>query len=153
VTALLAAGGGFLLAVLWMDLLFDVQVLRHRGREGALPEEVLASIAGYYRRVTTEARPMSHLVGAVMAITAGSAALELVRGARPLPLAVASLVFCAAPAALALRRVLPNAVRLGARSDPPEAQSVLARAICRDHLLCLAAISLFLGLQLAAAAR
>jgi hypothetical protein len=26
----LAACGGFLLAVLWMDLMFDVQVLRHR---------------------------------------------------------------------------------------------------------------------------
>jgi hypothetical protein len=153
VNALLAAGGGFLLAVLWMDLLFDAQVLRHRGKEGALPEEVLASIAGYYRRVTTQARPMSHLVGLVMALTAGGATLELVRGARPRLLALASLVLCAGPAALAVLRVLPNAVRLGARSDPPEGQSALARAICRDHLLCLAAMALFLGLQLAAAAR
>src|SRR5262249_22775929 len=43
-------GGGFLLAVLWMDLMFDVQVLRHRRDRGDLPEDVLASIAGYYRR-------------------------------------------------------------------------------------------------------
>jgi hypothetical protein len=153
VSALLAAAGGFLLAVIWMDLLFDVQVLRHRGREGALPEDVLASIAAYYRRATTESRPMSHLVGAVMAIGIGGAALELVRGTGPRSLALASLLLVTGPAALAVRRVLPNAVRLGARSDPPERQSVLARAICRDHLLCLAAIAAFLGLQLAAAAR
>src|SRR6185437_10944927 len=50
-TAFVTAPAGFLLAVLWFDLMFDVQVLRHRGRE-SLPEEVLASIGGYYRRVT-----------------------------------------------------------------------------------------------------
>jgi hypothetical protein len=153
VNALLAAGGGFLLAILWMDLMFDVQVLRHRGRPGPLPEEVLGSIAGYYRRVTTRARPMSHAVGAAMAITVLGAAAELLRGAMPRSLALAALLLCAAPAALALRRVLPNAIRLGARTDPPEGQSALARAICRDHLLCLAAILLFLGLQLVQAAR
>jgi hypothetical protein len=153
VNALLAAGGGFLLAVLWMDLLFDVQVLRHRGQRGPLPEEVLRSIAGYYRRVTTAARPMSHLVGAVMATTVAGSAFELVRGAAPRALSLPALLLCAGPAALALRRVLPNAVRLGSRADPPEAQSALARAICRDHLLCLTAIVLFVGLQLAAGAR
>ncbi len=40
--------------------MFDVQVLRHRER--VLPEDVLASIAGYYRRVTREARRMNKLV-------------------------------------------------------------------------------------------
>ena len=32
-----------------MDLIFDSQVLRHRGAD-ELPEPVLASIAGYYHR-------------------------------------------------------------------------------------------------------
>ena len=49
-----AAGCGFLLAVLWFDLMFDVQALR--APEGELPERSLASIAGYYARVTTAAR-------------------------------------------------------------------------------------------------
>jgi hypothetical protein len=153
VNALLAAGGGFLLAVLWMDLLFDVQVLRHGRREGVLPEEVLASIAGYYRHVTTRSRPMSHLVGTVMAITVGGAALELARGAEPRAQGFAALLLAAGPVALAALRVVPNAVRLGARSDPAERQSALARQICRDHLVCLAGIAAFVGLQLFAAAR
>jgi hypothetical protein len=34
--AFVTAGAGFLLAVLWFDLMFDVQALPHRGRE--LPE-------------------------------------------------------------------------------------------------------------------
>ncbi|CAM5698688.1 hypothetical protein MAUB1S_02787 [Mycolicibacterium aubagnense] len=62
-----AAGSGFLIAVLWMDLIFDVQVLRHR-RSADLPEPVLASIAAYYHRATTTSRPMSLLIAAVMAI-------------------------------------------------------------------------------------
>jgi hypothetical protein len=152
VTALLAAGGGFLLAVLWMDLLFDLQVLRHRGR-AELPEEVLASIAAYYRRVTTTSRPLGHAVGAVMAITVAGAALQLARGSPARALSAAALALCAAPVALAMTRVFPRAVRLGARSDPPALQSELARAICRDHLLCLASIAAFVGLQLALALR
>ena len=40
--AFAAAGAGFLLAVLWFDLMFDVQVIGLPQRE--LPEEVLASI-------------------------------------------------------------------------------------------------------------
>jgi hypothetical protein len=63
VTAFVTGGAGFLLAVLWFDLMFDVQVLRHGDEE--VPEAVLASIAGYYRRVTTEARPLNRLVALV----------------------------------------------------------------------------------------
>jgi len=67
VNAFVAAGAGFLLAVLWFDLMFDVQALR--AGDAVLPEEVLASIAGYYRRVTRQAQRMNKLVAAVMAGT------------------------------------------------------------------------------------
>src|SRR6202035_2756136 len=60
--------GGFLLAVLWMDLIFDSQVLAHRHSPDPLPEPVLASIAGYYHRATTSSRPMSTLIALVMMI-------------------------------------------------------------------------------------
>ena len=39
-TPFITAGAGFLLAVLWFDLMHDVQVLRHR--HGDAPEEALA---------------------------------------------------------------------------------------------------------------
>jgi hypothetical protein len=55
-----AAGAGFLLAVLWFDLMFDVQVLGQGGP--VLAEERLSSIAAYYARVTTAARPMNRLI-------------------------------------------------------------------------------------------
>ena len=63
-----ALGIGFLLAVLWFDLMFDVQVLGHHDTE--LPTDVRDSIAAYYRRVTTTAaRPMNRLVAAAMLVT------------------------------------------------------------------------------------
>jgi len=62
---LITAAVGFLIAVLWFDLMFDVQVLRHR-RGPQVPEAVLASIAAYYWRVTTTASPMGRLVAVAM---------------------------------------------------------------------------------------
>ena len=149
-SALATAGTGFLLAVLWMDLMFDVQVLRHRRAEPELPEPVLASIAAYYRRVTTDASPMGRLVSVVMLFTIGALAGELLRGDRQVWVSLASLALLAAAVALAGLRVVPNAKRLGSRRDPPAEQSRLARAICRDHLLCLAAITALLALRLGA---
>jgi hypothetical protein len=145
---ILSACGGFLLAVLWMDLMFDVQVLGHRAPE--LPEPILSSIAAYYRRVTTTARPMGHLVGVVMTTAIATVAVELARDLDRRSVALTSLVLVGGPVVLALLRVYPRAVRLGARSDTTVEQSALARSICREHLLCLAGIVAFVGLQLAA---
>jgi hypothetical protein len=109
---------------------------------------VLASIAGYYARVTGS--PMGRLVGVAMLATVGSALYQLVSGSLPRHWAALALAACAAPVVLARLRVFPNAVRLGARGDPPAVQSDLARAIGYDHLACLALIGIFCALQLTA---
>lgn len=144
--AILAAGGGFLLAVLWFDLMFDVQALR-APRGAPLPEPALASIAGYYHRVTIEAQPMPRLVGIVMAILLG--ALAFGAGAWDAR-RIASLLLLGVPIALALTRVFPQARRLATRVDPTEEQSRLARGIAHAHVACLVAIAAFLVLRLAA---
>jgi hypothetical protein len=146
--AFVTAGAGFLVAVLWLDLMFDVQVLPYR--RGEIPGPVLTSIAGYYRRVTTAARPMNRLIAAVMVGTMAAIIAQLAVGDTPVPVSVASLVLAAGPIGLAARQTVPSAVRIGTEADPPAAQSRLARSICRDHLLCLAGIAALLGLQLAA---
>jgi ribose/xylose/arabinose/galactoside ABC-type transport system permease subunit len=144
---LLTAGGGFLLAVLWFDLIFDAQALS-APREGPLPEEVLASIADYYRRVTTDANPMGRLVGLAMMATIVILGIDLFVGSAALVWRVLSIPLLVGPVLLAARRVYPNAQRLGARKDPIEEQSRLARSIARDHLVCLASIVAFLAIQL-----
>src|SRR6202048_5371003 len=75
------AGAGFLLAVLWFALMFDVQARKHIGNP--LPADVLASISAYYRRVTTEAYPMNRLVALVMVLTLAAIVAEIVEGANP----------------------------------------------------------------------
>jgi hypothetical protein len=143
---ILIACGGFLIAVLWMDLMFDVQVRPFRPADD-LPEAVLASVAGYYRRVTTEATPMNRVIGAVMMVGMVAMLVQLING--PRGRAIASIFLLGGPVALAQVRVVPNAVRLGSRADSAPIQSALARAIFRDHLLCLAAVAAFLTVQLA----
>lgn len=132
------ACAGFLAAVLWMDLIFDTQVVGERGAE--LPEPILASIAGYYHRATTSSRPMGRLIALVMLILLGALAFQAVTGNEPGWLLVASAVLAVAPILVALRRTVPNAVRLGLRLDTPAEQSRLARAVLLDHLLCLPCI-------------
>jgi hypothetical protein len=156
------AGGGFLLAVLWFDLMFDVQVwsagagtadrarLLGRRREEAVPETALASIAAYYARVTTAARPMNRLIAAMMLATLAALVVELTEGHRPLWAGWVSLALALAAISVAARRTVANAVRLGARRDPVGVQGALARSVLRDHLFCFAAIGAMVGLQLAA---
>jgi hypothetical protein len=146
VDAFVTSGAGFLLAVLWFDLMFDVQVFGHRERQ--LPEVVLASIAAYYRRVTTAARPMNRLIAVAMLATLAAIGLQIADGDAPSWVGWGSLVLAGVPIVIAAGHTVPGAVRLGARSDTVEVQSQLARSICRDHLVCLAAIGSLLAVQL-----
>jgi hypothetical protein len=132
-----------------MDLLFDTQVLAHRNAAGDLPESVLVSIAGYYRRAVTGSRPMSRLIAVVMAALLGALGVRVVRGHDPGWLVVISVVLTGVPILLALTRTVPNAVRLGERSGLPSDQSRLARSIWRDHLWCAGCMLAFLILWVA----
>ena len=146
--AFVAAGAGFLLAVLWFDLMFDVQAAGRGG--GEVPERALASIAAYYARVTTAARPMNRLVAAVMLATLAAIVVQIATGSGPVWLGWVSLVLALAAIVLAGVRTVPSAVRLGTRRDPPAVQSGLAHAVLAQHIFCFAAIAGVIVLQLAA---
>jgi hypothetical protein len=143
-----AAGTGFLLAVLWFDLMFDVQT--RKSADDALPPEVLASISAYYRRVTTDAYPMNRLVALVMLLTLGAICAEIVQGQNPWWIGWGSLLLAASGFVPTMMRTVPNARRLGSAKDSVEEQSRLARAVCRDHMFSFARMSVVLVLQLMA---
>jgi hypothetical protein len=145
-TSLLTACSGFLFAVLWMDLIFDAQVLADRHPGGELPESVLDSIARYYRRAVTESRPMSRLIAVVMVVLLGALGFRAVRGHDPGWLIAVSTLLAGAPILLAATHTVPNAVRLGRRSGSPGSQTALARSIWRDHLACAVCMLAFLAL-------
>jgi hypothetical protein len=142
--SLLTACSGFLFAVLWMDLIFDAQVLADRHPGSELPESVLDSIARYYRRAVTESRPMSRLIAVVMVVFLGALGFRAVRGHDPGWLIAVSTVLAGAPILLAATHTVPNAVRLGSRSGSPGTQTALARSIWRDHVAYAACMLAFL---------
>lgn len=145
-TAVSTMAGGFLAAVLWFDLMFDVQVLGQPA--GPLAEPILGSIATYYQRVVIDASPMGRLVSVGMLVGWVSVALQLRRRELRGLLGWATAVALFAPTLLAGIRIVPSAARLASRADSIELQSELARAICWDHLFCLGSIILFLTLEL-----
>ena len=144
--AFASAGAGFLLAVLWFDLMFDVQVRGHVGE--VLPDQVRSSIAAYYARVTTAARPMNRLVALAMLTTIGAQIALMIDDAFPTWRAVIALVLTIGAVGLAGAHTVPGAVRLGRQEDAPATQSKLARGIFRDHLICIALIAATLLLLL-----
>jgi hypothetical protein len=146
VRVLAAAGAGFLLAVLWFDLMFDVQAGRRR--DGDVPPAARASISSYYARVTTQARPMNRLVALAMLVTIGAVAGVWIRGDLPAGRAATALALVAAAVLIAAIHTVPAAVRLGRCTDDAAGQSRLARAIRRDHVVCFALVAAVLLLQL-----
>jgi hypothetical protein len=146
--AFAAAGAGFLLAVLWFDLMFDVQTRGHTGE--VLPPEVLASISAYYRRVTTDAWPMNRLIALVLLLTLAAICAEIVQGQNPWWIGWSSIVLAGGGFVPTMMRTVPNARRLGMAADSVEEQTRLSRAVCRDHMLSFARMTVVLGLQLIA---
>ncbi len=145
--AYVTVGAGFLLAVLWFDLMFDVQARRAPVDPGAV-----RSIATYYRRVTTDARPMNGLVALAMLVTAIAIVVEIVSDEVAAWVGWMTLAFAVVPMGVAATRTVPRAKRLGAATDPPARQAAMARTILAEHVACFVAIAVVITIQLASAA-
>ena len=144
VTAFVTAGAGFLLAVLWFDLMFDVQVLRAERRD-----EGVASIAAYYRRVTLEAYPMNRLVAVVMLGTVAALIAQVADGDAPRWASGISLALTLGATGLAAAHTFGNGARLGTRTGTPFERAGSARAAdAARPRVCLAAIVTVLVLEL-----
>lgn len=138
----LVACAGFLIGVLWMDLMFDGNA-----------ETDIAATAAYYHRAATTSQPRGALIAGVMVTLLAALGFEALFGRTPAWLSALSAVLAGGPIALALIRTVPAAVRLGRRGDSIAEQLLLARGIRRDHRVCLAGMSLFLALRLVAGLR
>lgn len=127
--------------------MFDVQARRHP--DHAVPAAVRASIAAYYARVTTAARPMNRLIALTLLATICATVGELIRTELPAWRAGSALALTVAAIGLAGARTVRNAQRLGTQADDEAQQSKLARTILRDHVFCISCIAIALALQLA----
>lgn len=135
------------MAVVWFDLMFDVQV---RG-PAATSRAALTSIEQYYRRVATDATPMNRLVSLAMAVLMLTLATEIGVAHGPAWIAWTSLAAAGSAIGLAAARTVRNAVRLGRANDPVDVRERIARTVYRDHLYCFAAMTVVAVLQVGAA--
>jgi hypothetical protein len=136
--AFATAAAGFLLAVLWFDLMHDVLA-----RGDGPTDDGLLTIQRYYRRVTTDAFPMNRLVlGAMLALLVSLVA-ELVGSSVPTWAPVVSLVLAVPPIVLS-RKIVAMAKSVPSAAD--------AKVILRDHVFCFACMSAVVFVQLASLA-
>jgi uncharacterized membrane protein len=132
--AFATAAAGFLLAVLWFDLMHD-----GLARGDGPTDDGLLTIQRYYRRVTTDAFPMNRLVlGAMLALLVSLVA-ELVGSSVPTWAPVVSLVLAVPPIVLS-RKIVAMAKSVPSAAD--------AKVILRDHVLCFVAMSAVVFVQL-----
>ena len=132
---------GFCVAILYLDLVFDVSAVPYRKTGTALPDEVLKPITTYYRYVTRN----PWLLIFVMTVALGCIVMELALGLAPRWVGVASLVLFGLTALLAVARVIPGATRLASGEDGAEEQTRLAHGMFAYHVVFLV---LVLGLIL-----
>jgi hypothetical protein len=88
---------------------------------------------------------MSHLIALVMAIMLSALVFRVALADDPTWLLAGAAILAAGPVLLALVRTVPNAVRLGRRTDGAEEQTRLARSVLVDHVVCLGCMSAFLA--------
>ncbi len=146
-TLTLFAGIGFLIAVLWIDLIFDSSVWIYRGGNKDLPEEVLAAMSHYYRRVTYK----PYVLFLIMAIILWMIILQITQSLVPAWVGWLSLILFLASAGCAGTHIIPAASRLGSRTDQVEKQSALARTLFPAHVFCFILILLLGAIQFYAA--
>jgi hypothetical protein len=126
-----AAGAALLLAVVWWDMIFDSQVLRHP--TGTLPPDVLATTSSYYRRCTVDGGPMMYLPVVVMVLVLIGIVLELVRSTIAPWVGWASLILAAWGVVSVAFIAVPRAQRIGRAQESPDILSGLARIVFKLH--------------------
>ncbi len=124
---------GFMIAVLYMDLVFDISALPYRKTGSNLPKEILEAIATYYRYVT---RNPSLLV--FVLLTAAACILKELNMQRvPQWAGYLSAVLMATVMLLGMLKVIPTAQRLASGKDTEEKQTRLVHSLFPYHILLL----------------
>ncbi len=143
---IVAIGAAILLTVVWWDMVFDSQVLRHP--TGTLPSDVLATTSSYYRRCTIEGAPMMYLPLVMMVVVLAAIAWELWKAAVTPWVGWLSLALAVWGVVSVAFMAVPRAQRIGRAQDSPDVLSGLARTVFRLHASAAACWIVVIVLQL-----
>lgn len=137
---------GFMMAVLYIDLMFDVSAAPYRHTKAALPREVLDPITHYYGRITQN----PYVLMFVMLTTTVCIVAQIVFGLAPRWVGYSSLFLMGLSMAAGTLKVIPTAQRLGAGKEPEEVRTGLVHGMLPFHLMLLTNVILLAAIQLSA---
>ena len=134
---------GFMLAVLYVDLMFDVSAVPYRRTNAPLPGGVVESIASYYRRITQN----PYVLMFVMLTATVCIVTEIVYDLVPRWVGYSSLVFMGTAMLAGVGRVIPAAQRLASGKDAEDMRTRLVHSLLPGHLVLLISILLLALVQ------
>ena len=138
---------GFMLAVLYIDLMFDVTAVPYRRSGTALPRDVLVPIAHYYGRITQN----PYVLMFVMLTTSVCLIAEVVYDLVPRWAGYSSLFLMGLAMVAGTVKVIPTAQRLASGKDPEDVQTTLVHNMFPFHILLFICILLLAAIQLSTA--
>ena len=134
---------GFMLAVLYIDLMFDVSAVPYRRTGAAIPGEVVESIASYYRRITQN----PYVLIFVMLTATICVVTEIVYDLVPRWAGYSSLGFMLVAMLAGAGKVIPAAQRLAAGKDAEDTRTRLVHSMLPGHIVLLISILLLALVQ------
>ena len=134
---------GFMMAVLYIDLMFDVSAVPYRKTGAALPPAVLDPITHYYGRITQN----PYVLMFVMLTTTICLGAEIYYNLAPRWAGYASLALMGLSMVTGTVKVIPTAQRLGSAQDSPEARTKMVHGMLPAHLVLLVNILLLTSIQ------
>lgn len=140
---------GFMLAILYIDLMFDVMSVPHRRSGATLPKGVLEPITHYYARVTQN----PYVLMFVMLTTTICLVVQAVYGLAPRWAAYTSLAAMGLAMVAGIVKVIPAARRIASGKDPAEVRTRLIHGVFTAHALLFVCILVLAAIQLVAASR
>lgn len=127
---------GFMVAILYIDLQFDILALPHRRAGGPLPTSVLAQIATYYGVITKN----PYLLMFVMMTTLVCIIAEIMYGLVPRWAGYSSLVLILLAMGGGIVKVIPTAQRLAIDKDTVDERTRMVKGMFPAHMFLLVTI-------------
>jgi hypothetical protein len=134
---------GFMMAVLYIDLMFDVSAAPYRKTNAALPKAVLDPITHYYGRITQN----PYVLMFVMLTTTLCIGSEILYNLVPRWASYSSLFLMGLSMMTGTLKVIPTAQRLGAGTDPEDVRTRMIHSMLPFHLILMVNIIALTAIQ------
>lgn len=134
---------GFMMAVLYIDLMFDVSAAPYRKTNEALPKAVLDPITHYYGRITQN----PYVLMFVMLTTTLCIGSEILYNSAPRWASYSSLFLMGLSMITGTLKVIPTAQRLGAGTDPEDVRTRMVHSMLPFHLILMVNIIALTAIQ------